>query len=65
MLEDFRRWVPREGSRGLDVGIGAGWTTRALHKQYDYLGLDFAPQSIDAAREMSPGANLEVADCVE
>lgn len=64
-IADFRRLVPREGSRVLDVGVGAGWTTHALYRQYDYLGLDFAPKSIAAAREMSPGAKLEVADFVE
>ena len=63
-LAAFRGVVPA-GSSVLDVGIGAGFTTQALHSSYSYLGLDIAEKSVAKASERNPAARLDVADFVE
>jgi ubiquinone/menaquinone biosynthesis C-methylase UbiE len=47
----------------LDIGIGAGRTTRFLLEiSSDYTGLDYTPDCISAARQKYPNANLLCCD---
>ena len=47
----------------LDIGIGAGRTTGPLAKQFrNYIGIDYSPELIDAARIRYPNKNLQVMD---
>jgi SAM-dependent methyltransferase len=51
------------GQRLLDVGIGTGRTVGLLSLlSDDYVGVDYAPRRVDAARQRFPGADLRVAD---
>lgn len=38
----------------LDIGIGAGWVTEALHRELDYTGLDISAEGIALARKRCP-----------
>lgn len=52
-----------DSSRVLDLGIGAGRTTRLLADRTDqYLGLDVAPEMVALAHSGSPDADLRVGD---
>ena len=58
-------WVPPEPDV-LDLGVGTGRTTPALRSiAGTYVGLDFAPAMIAAARRAHPGADLRVGDAAE
>ena len=51
------------GKRVLDIGVGAGRTTRALREiSQDYLGIDYAQPMVDAARCRHPGVEFRRAD---
>jgi SAM-dependent methyltransferase len=63
-VDEVRGLVPF-GGRVLDIGVGAGFTSRALQVAYDYRGLDIGEQSIAEAKRRAPMANLEVADFLE
>jgi SAM-dependent methyltransferase len=61
----FARYVTG-GQRILDVGVGAGRTTAALSEgAVRYLGVDYAPAMIDAAREKFPAAEFSVLDATD
>jgi len=51
-----------QGTKLLDVGCGAGWTSERLNGKFDYLGLDFSEQAIAAARLRMPQTRFEAAD---
>jgi SAM-dependent methyltransferase len=58
----FERYVG-PGSAVLDVGVGAGRTTGYLRDRADsYLGVDYSPAMVEAARQHHPDARLEVDD---
>ena len=51
------------GGRILDVGIGTGRTTTLLRLlSNDYVGIDYVPEMVDAARERHPGVDLHHGD---
>lgn len=50
------------GSKMLDLGCGAGWTSERLHQDFDYLGLDFSEKAIADARLRLPQTKFETAD---
>jgi SAM-dependent methyltransferase len=51
------------GKRILDIGIGAGRTTRVLREiSQDYLGIDYAQPMVDAACCQYPGVEFRRAD---
>jgi 2-polyprenyl-3-methyl-5-hydroxy-6-metoxy-1,4-benzoquinol methylase len=62
VLSEFAALDIAPGSRVLDVGIGAGFTTDALSPRYDYLGLDLSEQGVALARSRNPRATLEAID---
>jgi ubiquinone/menaquinone biosynthesis C-methylase UbiE len=48
-----------EGKKLLDIGIGAGRTTRfLLEVSQDYTGIDYTPDCIELAQKKYPAANL-------
>ncbi len=50
----------------LDVGVGAGRTTRFLAAMFDeYIGIDYSPPLVAAARARCPGVRICVADARE
>ncbi len=54
------------GTRLLDIGIGAGRTTRILAPRVkSYVGIDYAERMVRRARERFPGLALEVADAAD
>jgi 2-polyprenyl-3-methyl-5-hydroxy-6-metoxy-1,4-benzoquinol methylase len=53
------------GARLLDIGIGAGWTTEMLHRDFNYLGLDLGEQSVAAAKQRVPDAQLQAIDFLD
>jgi SAM-dependent methyltransferase len=58
----FARHVPA-GSRVLDLGVGTGRTTPWLTERgASYVGIDYAPAMVDAARRAHPAADLRVGD---
>jgi ubiquinone/menaquinone biosynthesis C-methylase UbiE len=51
------------GKRILDIGVGAGRTTRGLREiSQDYLGIDYAQPMVDAASSRHPGVEFRRAD---
>ncbi len=59
----FSRYARQFSGDVLDIAIGAGRTTRALlPRARSYVGLDFSPSMIEAARESFPQAELHCAD---
>lgn len=59
------RWVPA-GLRVLDLGVGTGRTTPSLAKDAArYVGVDYAPPMIEAARQRYPGTQYEVGDAAD
>lgn len=55
-----------QGSRFLDLGIGAGRTTEhILAFTQDYVGIDYVPEMIDAAKKRFPEVDLRVGDARE
>lgn len=54
------------GARVLDLGMGGGRTTPALRalagESGRYVGIDYAPEMIDAAKRRFPGVDLRVGD---
>lgn len=57
-------YMPRD-ARLLDVGMGAGWTTERLYREFDYTGLDLSPASIAAVQERLPDAKLAAVDFLD
>lgn len=57
----FARHVPA-GSRLLDIGVGAGRTTRWLESRCRYVGIDWSPEMVAAAQQAYPGADIRVGD---
>lgn len=54
-------WI--DGANVLDVGIGAGRTTSILNpRAIRYVGVDFAPAMVDAARKTHPDADIRLMD---
>jgi SAM-dependent methyltransferase len=64
VVSEFIGLVPG-GASVLDVGIGAGWTTRQLCTSYNYLGLDVSEAGVRIAKRDNPGARLIAADFLE
>jgi SAM-dependent methyltransferase len=61
----FERHVPA-GARILDLGVGAGRTTPWLSARGSaYVGIDYAPAMVDAARRLHPDADLRVGDAAD
>jgi SAM-dependent methyltransferase len=61
----FEAHVPA-GSRVLDLGIGTGRTTGWLaDRGSTYVGIDYAPRMVEAARDRHPGRDLRVADAAD
>jgi SAM-dependent methyltransferase len=56
--------VPESGRRSvLDIGVGAGRTTRSLSKMFQsYIGIDYSESMIAEARKLHPGIDLRVMD---
>jgi len=47
----------------LDVGIGGGRTTKPLSEMFDrYIGIDYSPEMVQAAKLASPEADIRVMD---
>ena len=65
-LLDRTELLPLSGCRVLDAGCGDGSVLRDLMRfgadPADLLGFDLLPDRIDRARELLPGARLEVGD---
>jgi SAM-dependent methyltransferase len=60
--ELFERHVA-PGVRVLDLGVGAGRTTPWLRARAStYVGIDYAPGMVEAARRLHPDADLRVGD---
>lgn len=60
--ELFERHIP-VGARIVDLGVGTGRTTPWLvGRGSSYLGIDFAPAMVAAARAAHPGVDLQVGD---
>lgn len=54
------------GARILDLGVGAGRTTPWLRARgASYVGIDYAPGMVDAARSLHPDADLRVGDAAD
>jgi SAM-dependent methyltransferase len=54
------------GTRILDLGVGAGRTTPwLLERGSSYVGIDYAPAMVDAARELHPDAEFQVGDAAD
>lgn len=61
----FDRFVP-VGARVLDVGVGTGRTTAALHARAGrYLGLDYAEHMVERCRALHPGVDVAVGDAAD
>lgn len=51
------------GKRILDIGVGAGRTTKALRElSEDYVGIDYVREMVEHCREIHPGVRFEWAD---
>lgn len=50
------------GSRLLDIGVGAGRTTRWLGSRCHYVGIDWSPEMVAAAGRAYPGADIRIGD---
>lgn len=60
-LRDFSGQI--RGGTVLDIGIGAGRTTRyLLPLASNYTGVDYSPDMVEAARQQFPDTKLEVCD---
>lgn len=54
------------GARVLDVGCGAGRTTRPLHERgFDVVGIDLSEEMIRTARTLFPGIDFRVGDATD
>ncbi|TKJ37259.1 hypothetical protein CEE37_14190 [candidate division LCP-89 bacterium B3_LCP] len=52
-----------ENSKLLDIGCGAGRTTRYFHAQgHDVIGIDYAPNMIEKAKAIAPQIDYRVGD---
>lgn len=60
----MRRLAPQvRGERVLDIGVGVGRTTEWLQPiAGDYLGIDYVPEMVEAARAAHPGVRFEQMD---
>lgn len=64
-LDLFERRIP-SGTRILDLGVGAGRTTPWLvARGTRYVGIDYAPAMVEAARRLHPDADLQVGDAAD
>jgi SAM-dependent methyltransferase len=60
------RYFTETGARVLDVGCGAGRTTRPLAERgFDVTGIDLSEEMIQAARGLFPGMEFRVADATD
>ena len=56
--------LPR-GRSVLEIACGVGWVGEQIHREFEYLGLDFAPTAIEKALARVPGARFQTADFLE
>ena len=56
------RLAPKPGERILDVATGTGWTARRIAERgANVTGMDFAAESIEAARDIAARRNYDIA----